>query len=66
MQKRRFLMFLLRVYTNLSEWLVNIRKHVIISVNDIFSASPPSSIEFEYVIDHTRESLEISWDSFSL
>ena len=47
-------------------WLVNIKKHVIISFNDIFSASPPSSIEFEYGIDHAPESFEMSCDSFSL
>lgn len=42
--------FLSRVYANLAEWLVNIR-FTLYSVLIIFS--PPGSIEFEYVIDHT-------------
>ena len=59
MQKRRFLMFLLRVYTNLPEWLVNIR----LTLYSVLIFSLPGLIQFKYVIDHTRYSFIISRDS---
>jgi len=56
MQKRRFLMFLLRMYTNLPEWLVNIR----LTLYSVLIFSLPGLIQLKYVIDHTRYSLIIS------